>query len=218
MIEKNIDFQFKARYYQLGEFSEKTKNLWLICHGHGQLAKFFIQKFKCLDDGTHAIVAPEGLSRYYLEGFSGRVGATWMTKEDRLTDIQNYLSYLNAVYQEISVRINPGAKVTLFGFSQGAATITRFATQSEIPFHRLILWGGIFPPNLDIPQSQKRLHHVKAYLVYGNQDPYLTETKLQEQVNITERLKTTPEMIRFGGGHALDEKVLVQFGQLPDHR
>ena len=36
-------------------------------------------------------MAPEGLSRFYLEGFSGKVGATWMTREDRLNDIDNYL-------------------------------------------------------------------------------------------------------------------------------
>ena len=211
MIEKNIDFSFKARYYQLGEFSNRTKHLWLVCHGHGQLAQFFIWKFKCLDDGTHAIVAPEGLSRYYLEGFSGRVGATWMTKEDRLTDIRNYLSYLNTVYQEVTSTLSPEVKVTLLGFSQGAATITRFATQTAIQFHRLILWGGIFPPDLDIPQSQQRLDKVKTYLVYGNKDPYLTTTKIQEQMDITHKLKVTPEIIRFEGTHEIDNEVLKKF-------
>ena len=38
----NIDFQFKARYYKLGELNANTKQVWWVLHGYGQLAQFFV--------------------------------------------------------------------------------------------------------------------------------------------------------------------------------
>jgi len=209
-MEHRINFDFNARYETLGAFHDGVTSLWLVCHGHGQLAKYFIQKFKGLDDGKTIVVAPEGLFRYYLEGFSGRVGATWMTKEDRLSDIDNYLRYLKAVLAEVSAQLPKNIKVTLFGFSQGAATISRFATQTDVDFDKLVLWAGIFPPDLPPLKSQRKLVNKKVYLVYGLQDPYLTEERIAEQEAIAEQIKVTPERITFEGEHELYEKVILR--------
>lgn len=212
-MEKRIEFTFNARYEVIGEPSEATEQLWFVCHGHGQLAKYFIKKFEALNDGKTVIIAPEGLFRYYLQGFTGRVGATWMTKEDRLSDIDNYLNYLTAVMKEVSKRLTKSVKTTLFGFSQGAATISRFATQTAVTFDQLVLWAGIFPPDLPPLDSRRRLIDKKVYLVYGLQDPYLTKTRIKEQESIAEQIKVTPERITFEGEHELYENVLLQIQQ-----
>lgn len=102
MKQHSINFGFEARYFQLGELSNNTKHLIFLLHGHGQQAKYFLDKFSSLASATTSLVAPEGLSRYYLKGFSGRVGATWMTTEDRHTDIKNYIEYLDAIYKTLS--------------------------------------------------------------------------------------------------------------------
>jgi hypothetical protein len=53
-------------------------------------------------------VAPEGLSRFYFEGgFHGpgsKVGATWMTREDRLAKIEDYVGYLDALHDAVFAR------------------------------------------------------------------------------------------------------------------
>ena len=121
-MEKRIDFTYQARYHQLGELNTKTKHLIFALHGYGQQSKYFIRKFRSLVEYGICIIAPEGLNRFYLEGYSGRVGATWMTKEDRETDILNYLRYLNAIYAQLTTH---SVKVTILGFSQGAATESR---------------------------------------------------------------------------------------------
>jgi predicted esterase len=212
-MEHRISFNFNARYETLGDFHEGVESLWVVCHGHGQLAKYFIQKFKGLDDGKTVVVAPEGLFRYYLQGFSGRVGATWMTKEDRLSDIDNYLCYLTAVLDEVKKKLPNDVKVTLFGFSQGAATISRFATQTDVNFEKLVLWAGIFPPDLPPLQSQRRLQNKKVYTVYGLQDPYLNEERIAEQESIAEQIKVTPERITFEGEHELYEKAILRISK-----
>lgn len=213
-MEHRIDFQFQARYETLGAASEHAEELWFICHGHGQLAKYFIQKFKPLDNGKRLIVAPEGLFRYYLQGFSGRVGATWMTKEDRESDIENYLTYLSAVFNQVKSQMNADAKVTLLGFSQGAATISRFATQTTVKFHKLVLWAGIFPPDLPPLESRKRLSDKPCFLVYGKQDPFLTEERIQEQQSIAEKISVLPQVHTFEGEHVIDSDVLIKIGQI----
>lgn len=209
-MEHRISFQFNGRYEVLGKPGAEVEHLWFVCHGHGQLAKYFIRHFECLNDGNHLIVAPEGLFRYYLQGFTGRVGATWMTKEDRINDIANYLTYLKAVFQEVRPQVASKAKVTLLGFSQGAATISRFATQTDIEFDRLVLWAGIFPPDLPPLESQRKLSDKKCYLVYGLNDPFLTKTRITEQEEIARQIKVTPEVMTFEGKHELNENVLLQ--------
>ena len=216
--ENRIEFTFNARYYTLGPVSSSIKHVWFVCHGHGHLAQYFIKQFEPLNDGQHLIVAPEGLSRYYLKGFTGRVGATWMTKEDRLSDIENYLNYLETVYNEVMRGLSDEVKVTFFGFSQGAATISRFATQRQSRFDRLILWAGIFPPDLPPLESTQRLKDKPTYWVYGTKDPFLSSGIMEEQQNIATRIQITHEVISFEGEHELYEKVLLQLSKSPYQR
>lgn len=214
-MEKRISFEFNARYEVLGEPSADIDELWLVCHGHGQLAKYFINKFNCIANPKRLIIAPEGLFRYYLQGFTGRVGATWMTKEDRESDISNYITYLSAVYEEVRSKLKNDIKITLLGFSQGAATISRLATMTELEFDRLILWAGIFPPDLPPLKSTDRLKNKQCLLVYGFQDEFLTEARIQEQENIARQIQITPESITFEGKHELSDQVLSAIVELP---
>src|SRR5213595_2848351 len=88
-----------------------------------QLAARFLEKLRVLDDGHRYLVAPEGLSRFYLSESptERRVGASWMTREDRLAEIEDYVRYLDAVYADVFGFLDR-ALVTAhaLGFSQGA--------------------------------------------------------------------------------------------------
>ncbi len=214
-MEHRISFEFNARYELLGEPNESVEEVWIVCHGHGQLAKYFIKKFQGIANSKRLIVAPEGLFRYYLEGFTGRVGATWMTKEDRSSDIDNYINYLSAVYQEVTSKLNKNISVTLLGFSQGAATISRLATMTDLNFDRLILWAGIFPPDLPPLKSSDRLKDKQCFLVYGLEDEFLTDARIKEQESIAEQIKITPETISFEGKHELNDGILMNLAARP---
>jgi len=210
-MEHSIEFSFRGRFFTIGEPSDEIEQLWIVCHGQGHLAEYFIKKFECLNNGKNLIVAPEGLSKYYLNGFSGRVGATWMTKEDRLVDIENYLNYLTNVVVEVRAKLNKNIKVTLLGFSQGAATISRFAIQSQVQFDRLILWAGIFPPDLPPLKGTEHLKNKAVFWVYGTEDPYLSSSLFKEQEEIAEQLQTAPISIKFEGKHEMNDAVLLSF-------
>ena len=109
--------QKKTYRYQVLNDNPQAKTVLYVLHGYGQLVKFFIQKFKNLNQEI-LIVAPEGMHRFYKKGNSGRVGASWMTKEARETDISDNMIYLNALDIEVA-RKYPITKRILLGFSQG---------------------------------------------------------------------------------------------------
>lgn len=215
MLEKSIEFEFKARIVQSGEINDHTRHLFIVFHGHGHLASYFLRKFEVLFGDDTVVMAPEGLSRYYLEGFTGKVGATWMTKEERLTDISNYLAYLNKMVDKLVLpHLHDHVKVTLLGFSQGAATVSRWAIQTSLGFHRLVLWAGIFPPDLDYPLAHQRLKDIQIINVIGKNDPYLNPQRQQEQKTATDNLGHNPEVLRFEGGHELNNELLLKIKAL----
>ncbi|NNF22160.1 MAG: alpha/beta hydrolase [Saprospiraceae bacterium] len=204
MREKHIPIEFQGRYYTLdGTGNDEKDEIWFILHGQGQLAKYFLNKFKPISRKLSKIIAPEGLAKYYLEGFYGRVGATWMTKEDRLTDISNYLEFLNAVYKK-EIPDPKKYKITLLGFSQGAATASRWVLSDECRFDRLVLWAGLFPPDLDFDKGEQKLKDLEVLNIYGTQDPYLNDDRINEQFNIAKRLGVDLKTITFNGGHEID--------------
>ncbi len=219
MQELQVTFNFNARYFKLGEINQHTKAVWFVLHGYGQLAQYFLTKFKALTDHSVCVIAPEGLSRFYLEDVNtrnqtgnNRVGATWMTRENRLMDIDNYILFLNTVYKT-ELSSYPLIPVTLLGFSQGAATASRWAVQDSIAYNRLILWAGIFPNDMDFEKSKEVLKTKQIHLVYGSKDPFLTDARIGEMKGLAEKLgvKTTP--LVFDGGHEIHEQTLLHLTQ-----
>lgn len=210
MEQQELQFGFKARYYRLGNLDATTKQLWFVLHGYGQLAQFFIQKFKVLEEAGICVIAPEGLSRFYLEGNGGRVGATWMTKENRLTDIENYINYLNEVFHKETSSISPLPPITILGFSQGAATVTRWLLNGKINANRLILWAGLLPPDMDFEKGNEILKSMEIIEVYGKDDPFLTEAKIAEMKMLADKLEIKLAPIVFEGGHEINKATLAK--------
>lgn len=214
MQEKNITFPFTGRYFKAGDASS-AQQIWFVLHGYGQLAEYFIRKFRILHEQNICVIAPEGLSRFYLGELlpSGRkhdrVGATWMTKEARSTDIGNYINYLNEVYRnELSGIQKP---VTVLGFSQGAATATRWLLNNHVHFNRLILWSGVLPSDMDIRKATDILKSLHVHVVYGSKDPFLSDTRFSEMKSLIDKLAMNVEETLFDGGHDIDENTLTKF-------
>lgn len=198
-----------ASYYTLGEPAAAAQSLWITLHGYGQLAQYFLRNFQRLDDGRHYVVAPEALSRFYLSGVSGRVGATWMTRENRLADIADYVGYLDQLYRELQEQAGGTfGQVNVLGFSQGGATACRWLTQSGLRIDRLILWAAAFPEDLPFALTREVLSGTEVVLVYGTQDEYATEERVEQQQAMLQQQEIPYRLIRFVGKHVIDEEVL----------
>jgi predicted esterase len=130
-----------------------------------------------------------------------------MTRENRIADITNYVSYLNTVYDHLIPNTFQG-EITVLGFSQGAATAARWVSDNHIKFHRLVVWCGMLPPDMNFAVAAHILRDKKVIEVIGKADPYLTDEKLKEMTVIHERLHLAPEVIEFDGGHEIVPEVL----------
>ncbi len=211
MDEHHLPVGRTARYYTLGPIGAATRQVWFVCHGYGQLAERFLRRFELLDDGARLIVAPEGLSRFYLSDSPGerRVGASWMTREDRLHEIDDYVRYLDAVCATLLERIDrPGLRITALGFSQGSATVSRWASLGQAPIDHVVLWGGELPPDLDLAAARHRLGAVRFTVAYGAADQFVTD-KVAAAIAARLREHALEHRVRrFEGGHELNLALL----------
>ncbi|GAB4009740.1 esterase [Spirosoma migulaei] len=220
MTEHHLLVQRTARYYTIGQLTDQTKHIWFCLHGFGQLAQYFSRKFTDLDDGQTLVVVPEGLSRSYTDGNYQRIGASWMTREDRDHEISDYVLYLNSLYNLMLDGRKPGEadlQVTVLGFSQGAATACRWLNANHVHVDRLILWAGYLPHGLADLINPTTLSTTETHYVYGRQDEYLLE--LKDINGYLNRLQTdipTLKITAFDGGHKVEPSVLKQLVASPE--
>jgi predicted esterase len=208
MQQKKIRVPKTARYFVLGEPTEEIITVWFVCHGYGQLANHFIRNFEILEAKHTLIVAPEGMHRFYWEKFSGKVVASWMTKEDREDDILDYVNYLDLLYSEVMSSLkNKKAKIIVLGFSQGAATVCRWIANKKSPVDQLILWAGSLPPDLHFPEELTKTMRIQ--FVAGDADEFIKEEQVNEYRQLFREKKLSIEIIRFQGKHEIHEPTLT---------
>ncbi len=200
-----------AHYYTVGDLSPSTEYIWLACHGYGQAADRFIQKFTSLDLRRHHIVAPEGLSRFYWGGVSGDVVSSWMTRKDRLDEIEDHTSFLEEVRRRVQARAPARAKWILFGFSQGTATVLRYMERFLPAYAHLVIWAGIFPRDVDYGRHPDYWSQGSLHSIYGDQDEYITPKRLKEERAFIAQQGLKVSVLPFAGPHRVDREILQQW-------
>lgn len=215
MHEHQLEVTRTARYFTLGDAEGGAREVWFVCHGYRQLARRFLRRFAPLDDGSRLIVAPEALNRFYIDtepgphGPEARVGATWMTREDREAEIADYVRYLDALYERIFARVGrEGVVVHALGFSQGAATASRWVAYGRARIDRLILWSGALAHDIDLDAAAERLRAVCPLLVAGERDEFASPVAAAREVERLRARGIAAEVVAFPGGHELDGEVL----------
>lgn len=210
MIKDNhIQTYRTARYYTSGELSDKTKSIWFVIHGYGQLARDFIKEFEELVNDETFIVAPEALSRFYLDSGTGSTGASWMTKEDRENEINDYVNYLDELYLKIVSEIKVVSGVPLLtlnalGFSQGVSTLSRWAAMGKSKFEKLIFWAGDIAKDIDT----SKFINTEIHLVIGNKDRYFPGVINNIHDKMLDDNGIKYETTIFDGGHEIKMDVL----------
>lgn len=212
MEEHSLKIETTAHYYSLGELNENTKEIWLVCHGYGQLAKFFLQKFKALQKRGVYIIAPEGFNKFYLKGFSGRVGASWMTKEKRVDEIIDHCNFLEQVTDQILSIASKECKLNILGFSQGTATISRWSLKTKHQFNSLTLWAGKLANDFNCDAYNLKHSNTQNFMVFGNEDEFYPK-------NFTELYKVdlttfNAKWLSYKGGHQIDPTTLVKIMEI----
>jgi len=187
------------RYFTHGDL-KKTSKLLIVLHGYGQLAEHFIRKFHQLPENYY-IVAPEAMHHFYLNGSSGRVGASWMTKENRINNITDNNEYLNNLVDFLQTE-NEFSELLVLGFSQGGATAARWNAQRK-DIDQLILWASIFPPDLE---ESSFSNSKNGTFVIGKQDEFYDAAAQDKEINKYRSLSF--EIVEYNGKHDIDADTL----------
>jgi predicted esterase len=217
MHEHQLRVDRTARYYLSGSAGPEVRRLWVVLHGYGQLAASLLRRCEPLASADTLVVAPEALSRFYLAPVSpadhktAKIGATWMTKEARESEIADYVGYLDRLHAELVRECGSGRIETrVLGFSQGVATAVRWALLGTTPPPRqLLLWAGSLPPEIWTEVARARLAESEMVLAAGDADPYITRNEFGRAV---ERVRAFGHRVRafpFPGGHTVTPELLV---------
>ena len=216
--EHHLTVDRTARYWTLGgDGAGDPDEVWFVLHGYKQLARRFLRRFEAIANEKRLVVAPEGLSRFYVSSGGGRhgaesvVGASWMTREDRLAEIDDYVRYLD----RLADRFDSGARVTVLGFSQGVATASRWVTAGAIRPRRLLLWGDFLPPDLDLERAEEAMDGVEVVLVRGSDDPALSPKLAAREAERLAGTRLQPRTVTYIGGHDIDGGTLEALAAEP---
>ena len=209
MKEHRIVTQRTARFFSLGTPSDSVREVWFVLHGYGQLAPFFLRHFQDIAHPARYIIAPEALSRFYWDHSTGRVGASWMTKADRLQEIQDYVAYLNSIYHAVFSELRRDqVTVHILGFSQGATTACRWLCLGQAQADQFTLWAGGLPHDLNWETGAPILRQLDLRLVLGSEDEFISIDQLEQQESILKQHNIEWTRMVFEGAHRIHQPTL----------
>jgi predicted esterase len=206
-IEKEVSYTTTNSYATLNTLSNKTKNVWFVCHGIGYLSRYFLKYFDELNADENYIIAPQAQSKYYLGSKYRHVGASWLTKENTVKEIENVMHYLDAVLE--AEKIPSTINFIVLGYSQGVSIVTRYIAKRKLKCDQLVLMSGGIPKELNNHDFKFLNGKTKVSLIYGDQDEYLTkELMVSEEKRFYELFGDTATITIFEGKHEVKKEII----------
>ncbi len=205
--EKWLDFQVTHPYETLGSMDGNTRRVWVVFHGIGFLSRYFLRYFEHLDPAENYIIAPQAPSLYYLDKTYRHVGASWLTREHTMRNMENLLAYLEALWSRESLDQAPG--LVLMGYSQGVSVLCRWvALRKKVP-GRIILYGGRVPEGLSRADFGHLPQDTPVEVFEGDADLYLPGSARQERYqHLEECFGHRLKMQVYEGGHELRPELI----------
>jgi predicted esterase len=222
--EHHLTVTRTARYFTLGQSGPAVREVWVVCHGYGQLAEPFLAHFSHVASPARWVVAPEALSRFYVGPPTGgshaasAVGATWMTREDRAAEIADQVAYLDTLYDAVFSTLDRRAvRVTVLGFSQGVATIGRWLSHTRAVIDRAVCWGGAIPDDASLTHGAW-IGGMTVRLVAGQRDEFVGPERIDRELARLEAAHVSVSRLSFEGGHRLDNATIRLLADEPSIR
>lgn len=201
----SIEIKRSARWFHIGEYPKNSSEIIIVLHGYGQHPSYMLNSLESLKAPGRCVCAPEGLSKFYIRGTNGRVGASWMTSDDRNQEIKDHIAFLTFWFK--SLEIPQSTPVTLIGFSQGVATAARWIAQGA-KMNTLIFSSGKLPPEwIDSPPNfSDRLKDI--HIIRPLNDEYYTQDSFKLDLNALNQLDLNVYPHEPEGTHKLNSTLL----------
>lgn len=128
-----------------------------------------------------------------------------MTKEDRENEINDYISYLEKLFDEISRNFDiKNKKASILGFSQGVHTAIRWLLESKNIFDKLILYSSGLPTDTGFEMLNIKSNDTRIYYVRGLHDEIISKEDFKTSVGNLEKNCVRYKEIVFEGRHTVD--------------
>jgi predicted esterase len=203
--EKEISYTTTNSYSTLNSLTDKTKNIWFVCHGMGFLSRYFLRYFTGLNSDENYVIAPQAQSKYYLPPSLKHVGSSWLTKENTLKETENVMRYFDSVFE--AEQLPKDRNLIVLGYSQGVSVAMRYVAKRKLACSQLVLLSGGIPKELKIKDFS--FLNAKVSMIYGTEDEYLNKERI---VHETQRAKDlfgeSVEIIPFEGKHEVNIQLI----------
>lgn len=204
--EKEVTYQHKATYTTINELTEKTTHVIFAFHGLGYLSRYFARYFREIPKNFY-IICPQATSKYYQGNDFKYVGASWLTKENTMFEMNNLIQFLDAIEEKEIPRNLP---IKLVGYSQGVSIAMRWMANKKRNVDQLIIHSGSIPVELS-PKDFSMYKNIQVDLVYGTKDEYLTSEKLANQLKKANELFGSKISIHsFEGIHEVNAQLVKE--------
>lgn len=203
--EKEISYTTTNSYSTIHHLTKTTKNVWFVCHGMGYLSRYFLKYFTALNADENYIIAPQAQSKYYIPPKFKHVGASWLTKENTLKETDNVMRNFDAIFQAENIPAH--LNLIVLGYSQGVSVAMRYIAKRQLPCTQLILHSGGIPKELEAEDFQ--FLNAKISLIYGKDDQYLNDERIQHETNrVHELFGDNVNIMPFEGVHEVNVELL----------
>ncbi len=207
MIKQYVNVQRTARYFLSKPIDENIKQVIFLFHGYAQNADAFLEYCSSLENDETVLVAPEGLSKFYWKDFTSAPASSWMTSLERENELIDTMQYLDQVLMEVKSQLPKEDLVFhCLGFSQGAATASRFACNPYLNSRNLFLYGGAPAHDLNwkaLPQA------LNFHLVYGKKDPLVSASQVEKVQGLIASKKFEVNAFAYDGKHKIETEGLA---------
>ncbi|PTM02289.1 MAG: esterase, partial [Bacteroidetes bacterium] len=146
-------------------------------------------------------------SKYYIPPAYKHVGASWLTKENTLSETENVMRYFDAVLEAEDIPIDKN--LIILGYSQGVSVAMRYIAKRQLHCEQLVLMSGGIPKELVADEFKFLEGKAKITMIYGTQDEYLNEERMQNETNrVKELFGNDIAIIPFDGKHIVNVELI----------
>ena len=197
--------EIKTNYYTTQKIARYSTYGTL---GPKMLCEQMLYKFKAFNPQEHFVVAPEALLRFYEKDFGGPVVASWMTKRDRLEEIEDFSEYLSGLYSSFEAQLLHTCVKSILAFSQGGTTAFRWLHARKVEVDHLIPYACWIPEDISLSESKTDLSKINLLFTYGTEDQFLTDKRIAMVNEVIAQNKLAVKSLPYKGDHRVKKEQL----------
>ena len=117
------------------------------------------------------------------------------------------MRYFDAVFE--SEKLPNNCKLIILGYSQGVSVAMRYVAKRQLSCNQLILMSGGIPKELIANDFKFLTGKTKITMIYGTQDEYLNEERIQYETHrVKELFGNNANILPFEGKHVVNVELI----------